>query len=81
MNIEGAIAIHKQAIVLCMEYGDFLYDSGPVAKVRRLQTQQNNSLRICTCTEVGDVSVNFLHRKCKTERLEPRRKKYLVRLM
>ena len=81
MTMDGALAIHKQAMVPCMEYGDFLFDSAPPNKVRKLQVQQNNSLRICTRTKVGDVSVNYLHRKCKVERLEPRRKRHLLCLI
>ena len=81
LNVDGATSIYKQALVPIIEYGDFIIDSGPVKLIRKLQTHQNNGLRICMRKKIGEVSTNYLHSKCKVERLELRRKRHLACLM
>ena len=81
MNTEGAVSLYKQAVVPIIEYCDFLIESGKPTLVRKLQTHQNNGLRICTRKKIGDISTNQLHKTCKVERLEPRRKRHLLCLI
>ena len=81
LNQADAIVLYKHAIVPILEYGNFIVDSGPQTGIRRLQTQQNNGLRICTRSKVIDISINQLHKTCKVARLETRRKKQLACLM
>ena len=81
LTVDGAMSIYKQAIVPIIEYCDFLVDSGPADRIRKLQTHQNNGLRICVRKKIGEMTTNQLHKKCNVERLDPRRRKHLACLM
>ena len=81
MNIQDAIDLYKQAIIPLMEYGNFLIDSGPATLIKKFQPLQNRGLRICLKKRIGQMSTNKLHKKCKVERLDIRRKRQLACLM
>ena len=52
-----------------------------ITPIKQLQTAQNKGLRTCLHVRPLDLSTNKLHRKCKIERLAPRRKRHLAALM
>ena len=81
MNRDDSICLFKHAIVPLLEYGDFLVDSVPKSHIKQLQTVQNKGLRTCLRVKPLEMSTNALHKKCKIERLCPRRKRHLVSLI
>ena len=81
MNRDDSICLFKHAIVPILEYGDFLVESAPKSHIKQLQTVQNKGLRTCLRVKPMDLSTNALQRKCKVERLGPRRKRHLVSLI
>ena len=47
IEVEIALEIYKIMILPVFDYCDYVVESGPVAAVRKLQTMQNKSLRVC----------------------------------
>ena len=77
-----AISIYKTMILPVFDYADIVIDGGPTLAISRLQTVQNNCLRLCLgIKKTRDISTIDLHILCSAEKLKLRRKKHVLVLM
>lgn len=74
-----SLLVYKQMVRPISEYGGFLVDGGPVWAVNKLQTIQNNGLRICErIFDAREVPVLALHQRNKMAYLSVSRNNQLL---
>ena len=77
-----SILIYKQAILPLVEYAGFVLISCSIGQRHKVQTLQNNALRLCKRYYLRDrVRIDHLHNECNIIGLEQRRHRQLLRLM
>ena len=73
---------HKQMILPCFEYCDFILESGPEGTARNIQTLQNHCLRCCMgIRDPRAITIDDLHVECTMNRLITRRNNSLLGLV
>ena len=77
---DAALKIYKTMILPLIEYGDILYDNSNAKLLKKFQTLQSRSLRICSY-EPYHVPVIYLHEICNIARLDLRRKMHIILYM
>ena len=81
-NQETTLLLYKQMVLPILEYCPLVIDGGPVGAVRKLQTLQNDCLRICkSIADPRDIRVHDLHLECKLDELAYRRNKQILSYM
>ena len=69
-------------ILPVLDYCDYIVDSGPVPRRRKMQTMQNRCLRVCLgIRDPRDISTDALHVLCSIVRLNERRRTHLLSLI
>ena len=82
MDQETAIIVYKQTILPYFDYCSFIIDGAKKTKIKKLQTLQNNALRVCTQKYNREIySTDEVHADCSVERLDQRRQFQLAILM
>ena len=71
ITFDAAVSIYKQMILPVIDYAGFLLSSCRIGDKGELQKLQNDILRICDCSRISDrISIEKLHKKCKSLSLE-----------
>ena len=74
--------LYKQMVLPCLEYCPLILDSGPAWAVTKLQTIQNDCLRICNNIQDACLAdVDDLHVDADLEKLHVRRNRHLLTMM
>ncbi len=68
-----ALQLYQSLLIPHIDYGDIVYDAMGVVDAQKLQTIQNQCLRIC-CNADPRTPINELHAECKMPKLQTRRK-------
>ena len=77
-----ALLVYKSMILPIMEYSAILIGSGPVWATRKLETLQNDCLRVCEgIRDPRDIHVEQLHTQNGVVMLEERRHRQLLGMM
>ena len=77
-----ALLVYKSMILPIMEYSSILIGSGPVWATKKLETLQNDCLRVCEgIRDPRDIHVEQLRTQNGVELLEERRHRQLLGLM
>ena len=81
-NKSTAVQVYLHMIRSILDYCCFLHDGGPVWAIRKLQTLQNNALRVCeSIRDPRGVDIAALHTRNKVTKLEVTRRHQLLSLM
>ena len=76
---ETTLLLYKTMVLPCLEYCPIITDGGPAGLVKKLQTSQNDCLRICDrIFDARDANIAALHHDNKMDYLAPRRAKLLL---
>ena len=76
---QTAVLVYTSMIRSTMEYCSFTYGGGPVWAERKLQTMQNDALRICEkIRDPRGVNIDNLHTRNKVLKLEDGRQHQLL---
>ena len=73
--------IYKQTILPVIEYADLMVESGPTAKVTRLQTLQDRAIRIIDNGKHPNLDIDILANLYRLQPLKIRRAEHLSAMM